>query len=161
MSNLHQELINERYQAQIQGNEAIRVGVAVAIIDRNNRLLLELRSDVNMWGLTGGKLDIGEKPKECGIREIKEETGLTLQKSDLMLFDIYGDINDRRVLQYPDARVQLIDIVFTASIKMNEPMQISEESIALEFFRAEEIPSQIVPPAIRPIQDLIRSGLIK
>lgn len=32
------------------------------------------------WVSVGGKFEIGESPEECAIREIKEETGLTVTK---------------------------------------------------------------------------------
>ena len=43
---------------------------------------------MGLWSPPGGKLrmDIGESPYECAIREAKEETGLSLEENDLHLF---------------------------------------------------------------------------
>lgn len=36
-----------------------------------------------LWSAPGGKMELGESPDECVIREIYEETGLTLHKPHL------------------------------------------------------------------------------
>ena len=51
----------------------------------NNYLMLhrvKKKNDMNQdkWLGVGGKLEEGESPEECLIREVKEETGLTLKK---------------------------------------------------------------------------------
>ena len=56
----------EEYYSKTNGAENIRVGVGVALINNNKKILLELRSDVQKWGITGGKLEVGEKPEEAG-----------------------------------------------------------------------------------------------
>ena len=151
----------ERYQDSLMGAETLRLGVAVALLDENHRLLLELRSDVMQWGITGGRLDIGESPEQCGCREVFEETGIILSPQDLSLFGVYGDIKDRRVLQYPDNRVQLVDILYTAKVSSADPLILSSESLELKFFNWLSIPSSIVPPAIRPIKDLHVKGILR
>ena len=153
-------MISERYGSIITGGEIVRLGVAVALIDQSRRLLLELRSDVHMWGITGGRLDPGETPAECGCREIKEETGICLHPHDLYFFDVYADPLDGRVLQYPENRVHLIDLVYVAYIDSSVPLVLSEESVSLEFYSASSIPDVIVPPAKQPVLDLIARGFV-
>ena len=150
----------DRYQDTLNGFESLRLGVAVALLDENFRLLLELRSDVELWGLTGGRLDIGESPEECGCREIFEETGICLPPHDLSLFGVYGNIKDHRVLQYPETRVQLVDIIYTAKVSSSLPLTLSGESLDLRYFEAKSIPASIVPPAIHPINDLVSRGIV-
>jgi len=145
----------DRYGVILNGFETVRLGVAVALLDEYRRLLLELRSDVYLWGITGGKLDPGETPLECGCREIFEETGLRLNPGDLTLFDIYGDPSDGRILQYPDNRVHLIDIVYTARVNSKQALAMSSESLSFAYFTSQSLPSEIVPPAVRPISDLV------
>ena len=149
------------YLSNMNGTEKLRVGVGVALIDEKSRLLLELRSDVLMWGITGGKLEIGETPEECGIREIYEETGIILKQQELNFFGIYGKPEDGRILQYPDNRVHLLDIVYIAYIQSDSKFKLSIESLKVKFFSAKNMPSAIVPPAIRPIADLLYLGYLK
>lgn len=37
----------------------------------------------NKWNGLGGKMELGETPEECVIREVKEESGLRIQKPEL------------------------------------------------------------------------------
>ena len=52
--------IKYRYQKIFNGNEKLRIGVAVALINLENQVLLEKRSDCGWWGVTGGGLNKGE-----------------------------------------------------------------------------------------------------
>ena len=127
----------ERYQKDIKGYEKFRIGVACAIFD-NKRLLLEKRADCGFWGLIGGSLEIGETIEECALREVFEETGLKLKKEKLKLFSIYSNPKDRRILQYPDNRIHLIDVVFLYNLSVKN-IKISSESIAISLFKLNEI----------------------
>jgi 8-oxo-dGTP diphosphatase len=53
------------------------VVVACALIDRDGRVLLAQRpagkSMAGLWEFPGGKLESGESPEECLIRELEEE----------------------------------------------------------------------------------------
>ena len=149
------------YLKRTNGLEKVRVGVGVALLNEQCQLLLELRSDVSMWGITGGKLDAGETPEKCGIREIYEETGICLKEGELSYVGIYAKPEDGRILQYPDNRVHLLDIVYTAKISSETKLRLSRESLEMKFFSVATMPDNIVPPAIRPINDLMKKGCIK
>lgn len=43
----------------------------------------------NTWGLAGGKIDPGESKEEAAVREIKEETGLDVDPSELKFVRSY------------------------------------------------------------------------
>jgi len=155
------QMVNDRYQSTIDRKESVRLGVAVALINLKGHLLLERRSDVGWWGVTGGRLDAGETPVECGLREIYEETGLRLAPDQLTLFNVYGDPLDSRVLQYPDCRAHLVDVVYFSIIQCPAQLRLSDESLELKFFSAFDLPNMLVPPAIRPVRDLVHQGLVK
>ena len=50
------------------------------IKDEFGRILLQRRSDYGNWGLPGGAMEPGESIEETMIREVKEETGITLKE---------------------------------------------------------------------------------
>ena len=53
--------------------------VSVALIFNQNKILaVSRKNDPNDFGLPGGKVDEGESFEECAIREIEEETGLSV-----------------------------------------------------------------------------------
>lgn len=49
----------------------------------DNRVLL-LRKPRGEWDLPGGRLNIEENPKQCLIREVQEETGLSVKPRKLL-----------------------------------------------------------------------------
>ncbi len=55
--------------------------VALAMLEREGRWLLQLRDDIEgivhpgCWGLFGGHLDPGERPEQAILRELREEIG--------------------------------------------------------------------------------------
>ncbi len=56
-----------------------RVEISALFIEHENRILLlhrqEAKSQGNLWGIPGGKVEKGETPLQAAIREVKEETG--------------------------------------------------------------------------------------
>ena len=50
----------------------------VLAVDGQGRVLLQRRRDTGQWALPMGKMELGETPSGCAIRETREETGLTL-----------------------------------------------------------------------------------
>ena len=153
-----QKEVNLRYQKSFNGQESIRLGVAVALINGKNEILLEKRSDCGWWGVTGGKLDLGETVQDCAVREIKEECNVLIETKLLRLVGVYSDPKEGRILQYPDNRIHLIDIVYILKRSYFE-LKKSHESLELKFFTFDQLPDLIVPPAIKPLEDI--SNIIK
>jgi 8-oxo-dGTP diphosphatase len=64
--------------------------VACALIDPDGRVLIAQRpADKRMgglWEFPGGKIETGERPEDCLIRELKEELGITVKEACLAPF---------------------------------------------------------------------------
>lgn len=63
-----------------------RVAV-VFLVDPEGRILMQHRAatakvSANQWGLPGGRIEPGETPDEAARREVREETGLTVEAVD-------------------------------------------------------------------------------
>jgi mutator protein MutT len=57
-----------------------------------------LKNERDEWELPGGKLDLGEDPSECVVREIREELALEAHVSHLLDTWVYRIREDRIVL---------------------------------------------------------------
>lgn len=73
-----------------QKREIVEHGGAVAIValtDENEVILVkQFRKAIEdiIWEIPAGKLELGESPKECAIRELKEETGYSADNLKLI-----------------------------------------------------------------------------
>lgn len=62
---------------------------AVAIIyGPENKILMGRRRDSGKWTLPAGKCDHGEDPRSAIIREVKEETGLDVTDTKMVMVEI-------------------------------------------------------------------------
>ena len=57
--------------------------IAIAIVLKDDHVLIDRRPDsgmlAGMWEFPGGKIEDGETPEACAVREVKEEVGLEVE----------------------------------------------------------------------------------
>jgi 8-oxo-dGTP pyrophosphatase MutT (NUDIX family) len=130
----------------------VRIGVGVVIRGSGDTILLEKRRDCGWWGLPGGKVEPGESLVEAAVREVVEETGLTVEITHLI--GVYSNPIGR-IVTYPDNGdvVQLIDVIVEARV-LSGSLICSQESEEVRFFSSSQLPEEIVPPARQPIADV-------
>lgn len=118
------------------GSEMIILNFAGAIIvNEAGQILLQRRRDKNAWGFPGGAMELGESAEETAIREVKEETGLTIFIEKLI--GVYTKYFDK----YSNGdRAQTISFFYQGCISNGELISSNEESIELKFFNPDEMP---------------------
>ncbi|MFE9992536.1 NUDIX domain-containing protein [Streptomyces sp. NPDC005381] len=85
--------------------------VTAVVRDDTGRLLLIHKTDNNLWALPGGGHDIGERVGDTVVREVLEETGMTVEIDSVS--GLYTD--PQHVLAYDDGEVrQQFSICFRA-----------------------------------------------
>ncbi|GFR34359.1 (deoxy)nucleoside triphosphate pyrophosphohydrolase [Thermobrachium celere] len=73
--------------------------VTAAIIENEGKILITQRKKEKhgglLWEFPGGKLEEGEDPKECIVREIKEELNIEIEVVDIfdVVFHRYTEFN--------------------------------------------------------------------
>lgn len=121
-------------------NEPKSVAGAIFSPDRNKILLIK-RRDVPVWVLPGGGIDPNETPERAVVREIREETGFTVQI-------------DRLVGDYiPVNRLSKRTHLFECSILEGTAL-ITSETSGIQFF-----PLTSLPPLPPPYPDWIADAL--
>ncbi len=121
----------------------LQVGASVIVVDSENRILLQLRSDNNCWGYAGGSVELDEVVEEAAKRESFEETCLVAEK--LELFGVFSGEDTHYI--YPNGdEVSNVDIVYVCKQYTGELKCQDGEVDDLKFFRIDEIPDNISKP---------------
>jgi len=123
---------------RIGKNGKIRLGCSAVIIDEaHEKVLLTKRADNGQWCLPSGGVEPGESVEETIMREVREETGLTVRV--LRLTGVYSD-PDWLVVYNDDTAVQIVALNFEAEITGGEP-GLSDETSDWGYFSLEEMDS--------------------
>jgi 8-oxo-dGTP pyrophosphatase MutT (NUDIX family) len=119
----------------------LRPSVAAIIRNADGHVLLQRRSDNGLWGLPGGSVEIGESVSTAILREVWEETGLTVEVDRLV--GVYSDPSFQ-VFRYPDGNVvHYINTLFTCRIAGGN-LRTCEESLDLQFFDPARLPEPML-----------------
>ncbi|MET3698931.1 ADP-ribose pyrophosphatase YjhB (NUDIX family) [Bacillus oleivorans] len=117
------------------------VGCGV-IIEENDMILLQHRSDGDNWCIPGGIMEIGETFEESAKREVLEETGLTV--TNLELFGLYS--GEKCFAAYPNGdRVFSTQIIFYTKTFTGTLKVTDLESREHRFFKRNELPVNLNP----------------
>ena len=123
------EEVRERFAREV-GYVTAKVSANAAVFDEAGRPLLQLRANDGFWGLPGGFTEPNESPRETAVRETKEETGLTVELTDLV------GIYTRKPGQYgPHSTV----IHLHSCVVTGGDLEASYESEALRYRRVEDV----------------------
>ncbi|WP_263620737.1 NUDIX hydrolase [Halobacillus yeomjeoni] len=141
------------YLRSMVGKEKVIMTVCGAfVLEEKDRLLLQLRSDTNTWGLPGGFMEMDEKVEEAARRETKEETGIEL--GNMSLFGIYSGPRLHKTFPNGD-QVALVQILFTCRDFSGNLLYKDEETLDAQFFPLNDLPKNIFEKHQWFIDDLI------
>lgn len=112
--------------------------VDTAVFDAEGRLLLMQRTDDQLWAIPGGGCEVNELPAAGGAREVLEETGYTVEVTDLI------GIFDSRFSGTRTSR-HLYHLLFAARVSGGEAT-LSHETLDVRWFAPTEIPWNALSP---------------
>ena len=105
-----------------------------------DKLLLEKRTDSDIWGLVGGGCKKTETGREAIAREAYEELGVRIPKDRFEKLAVYGEPG--RVAAFRDGSVwRMVIVVYRYEFPEEPVLRLSSESKELRFFSREEIPN--------------------
>ena len=118
--------------------------VAVALIDPDGRVLLAKRPEgkslAGLWEFPGGKLEIGERPEQALIRELKEELSIDVAESCLAPLTFASHAYEAFHLLMP---------LYVCRRWKGDVM--SREGQELKWVRAKDLRHYPMPPADKPL----------
>ncbi len=131
------------YIRKMIGHREVRAtGVSALVVNEKDEILLEKRRDNGKYSLPGGCLDRDETIREGVLREIKEETGLSLKGGNL--FRIISP--NKNKVTYPNGDVTAYtNIVFLFKVDSKECLlnrPHDEESTRIAFLPFDRLPGK-------------------
>lgn len=125
---------------------------AVALIDSDGRILLAQRPEgkslAGLWEFPGGKVEPGETPEACLIRELQEELGINTWASCLAPLTFASH-------NYAD--FHLLMPLFAC--RKWEGIVQPREGQKLAWVRAKDLHTYPMPPADEPLIPILRDWL--
>lgn len=123
----------------------IQTGSCVIIRNTKSQILLQERTDRNMWGLPGGCQDLGEDLRDTAVREVYEETSIRLDPHELVLIDTMSGSARRN--SYPNGDIVYNNVsLYLADVDINDAstLQGDSETKRLEFFDLDKLPANLM-----------------
>ena len=114
----------------------LRTGCSAIIFNETRtKALLTRRADNGLWCIPGGAMEAGESVAEACIREVWEETGLSVRVKRLV--GVYS--NPNQLVVYPDGnKVHIVVMSFEVEVTGGE-LGLSNETTEAGFFSVQEM----------------------
>lgn len=125
-----------KYIRNIVGNnKIIMTAGAVIIYNDKNEILLQHRGDDHFWGLPGGIMEMGEKPKETAIREALEETGYNIEITGYL-----GDYHNFHKEWPGGDKAHIICFIYKGKIVSGTMTIDGDETLDLRWYSKDNLP---------------------
>jgi 8-oxo-dGTP pyrophosphatase MutT (NUDIX family) len=138
----------QRLRAVVGSRPLILVAAGALICNAAGDLLLQRRTDDELWGIPGGSMELGESAEQTARREVWEETGLVI--GDVRLFGIFSGPEMRHAYPNGDAAA-IVSVVYRTNPAPGQVPTPGDESLELRYFASEALHTVPLSPPDRPI----------
>lgn len=130
----------ETIRRKIGHDLLVLVGANVIIYNTHHEYLLQQRANGN-WRLMGGLMEVGESLEETAIREVYEESGLTIES--LMQLQTFSGTAFRFKLKNED-EIYVVTTLFLANQVSGEmAYDGNDETLNLKYFSYQDLPETL------------------
>jgi 8-oxo-dGTP pyrophosphatase MutT (NUDIX family) len=121
-------------------------------VDESGRILMQRRRDTGQWALPMGKMEIGETPSQCAVRETAEETGVLVEPVGVL--GVYSDPG--HIIAYTDGEIrQEYEVMLIARPVGGHP-EANDEASDVRWVKPEELHAlDIHPTQWRQLNDFL------
>ncbi|WP_299429520.1 NUDIX hydrolase [uncultured Meiothermus sp.] len=147
----------DELRKRVGSGPLIMVGAGVMLLDGQNRVLLQHRTDSHDWATPGGACELGESLEQTARRELLEETGLTIVQ--LRLFTVLS--GPEYYYRYPNGdEVYNVSAMFVGRYAGEAIRPLPEETKDVQFFALDRLPP-LMGPVNRRALELLKEALAR
>ena len=118
--------------------------LAGVLVKYGEEVLLLKRTNDGLWAMPGGHVDRDELPINGAIRELLEETGISVSKGDLKLLS--------RVL---NKEYSIYSSYLYETNKRIEPSKLNDEHSEWGYFVVDNLPQPMMPAAEKEVRRIL------
>jgi ADP-ribose pyrophosphatase YjhB (NUDIX family) len=108
-------------------------------------LLVKQNVGAGLWGIPGGHMDPSETVEQAAVREMREETGLSVELGRVVGF-------------YTVPSEQAVSVVFEAVITGGELQRVTHETADARFFAPGQLPAEFRRGHRQRVLDFLSDG---
>ncbi len=116
--------------------------VAAVIRNEESEILFQYPTNREYWSLPAGAIEPGESPAEAVVREVWEETGLTIEPINII--GVFGGKDFRHTYANGD-QVEYQVTVYECKIVSGTLEAVGGESEILKYFKEDNVPKLALP----------------
>jgi ADP-ribose pyrophosphatase YjhB (NUDIX family) len=136
-------------------------GSGTILVNNQGQILVGIRTDTRTWATPGGKVDNGENVITGAMREVKEESGLTVNEKDMECYGVRVEAYNNKAGSGNNNKMWTSFLFICRRFTGEVTPQTSEMS-GWVWMTLEEINKlDMFPPSRKGLDEAIKQGLVK